>query len=220
MPHYVVYNPIDEKFDIVAYFSKKCDGHRQIGLMDEHEDGFIRKNKIIINMGEINECVGYPWIIEDASVLKDIEQENQIDEKFVTLAKEMNASINPSKWNEVTNEYEAENLMNHTGGFHDWYLISITAISNPYTCEQEATLQLKFNSQAAFDTILEFEGSIDINFSFEMYNRIYSSSVIFKDGRVYWVDNDEFDLECIRKYNYISAKKLRWKFILKEENDW
>ena len=81
-------------------------------------------------------------------------------------------------------------------------------------------MKLKFNSQAAFDTILEFKGCIDINFSFETYNRIYSSSVVFKDGMIYWMDNDEVDLERMREYSYIGAKNLRWKFVLKEENDW
>ena len=27
MPHYVVYDQVEEKFDIVAYFSKSCDGN-------------------------------------------------------------------------------------------------------------------------------------------------------------------------------------------------
>ena len=220
MPHYVVYDSIGEKFDIVACFSSKCNGHRQIGLIDEHEDDFVKKEKLNINMGEIKGCSGYSWLIEDIEVLKNIEKSNQIDEKYTKLAKEMNASIDSDKWNDITNEYEAEDMMMHTGGFHDWYLISITAVSNPYSCEEEATLKLKFNSQAAFDTILEFKGCIDINFSFETYNRIYSSSVVFKDGMIYWMDNDEVDLERMREYSYIGAKNLRWKFVLKEENDW
>ena len=220
MPRYVVYDPIDKRFDIVAYFSAKCDGRRQIGLMNEHEYGFVRNPKLTINMGEINDCVGYPWLIEDAEVLKSIESSGLADEKYIKLAEEMNAGIDPDKWNEITNEDEAEDMMNHTGGFHDWYLISITAKSNPYSCEEAATVQLKFNSQAAFDTILEFEDCICIDFAFGMYNRIYSSSVIFKDDMVYWVDSDEVDFNCIKKYSSIRAKKLRWKFVVKEENDW
>ena len=220
MPHYVVYDPIDEKFDIVAYFSAKCDGHRQIGLMNEHEDGFVRKSSLTINMGEINDCVGYPWLIEDVSVLKAIELSEKVDEKYLKLAEEMNAGIDPDRWNEITNEDEAEDMMNHTGGFHDWYLISITAKSNPYSCEEEATVQLKFNSQAAFDAILEFEGCICIDFGFGTYNMIYSSSVIFKDDMVYWVNSDEIDFDDIKNYSNVGAKKLRWKFVVKEENDW
>lgn len=220
MPHYVVYDPLDDKFDIVAYFSAKCDGHRQVGLMNEHEGGFVKKSKLDINMGEISGCVGYPWLIEDVNVLKAIEQSSPVDEKYITLAKEMNASIDPDKWNEITNEEEAEDMMNHTGGLHDWYLISITANSNPYSCEEMAKVQLKFNSQAAFDVILEFEECIGIDYAFETYNRIYSSSIIFKDDYIYWVDNDEVDLDDIHKYNNISAKKLRWKFVVKENNDW
>ncbi len=220
LPHYVVYDPIDEKFDIVAYFSAKCNGDRQIGLMNEHEDGFVKKSQLKINMGEINNCAGYPWLIEDTSELKNIEQSKQVDEKYVTLAKQMNASINPDKWNEITNENEAEDMMEHTGGLHDWYLVSITAKSNPYSCEEEATVQLKFNSQAAFDVVLEFEGCIGINFGFETYNRIYSSSILFKDDMIYFVDSDEVDWDYIHQYSTISAKKLRWKFVVKEENDW
>ena len=220
MPHYVVYDPIDDKFDIIAYFSKKCDGHRQIGLMNEHEDDFVRKSKLTINMGEINKCAGYKWLMEDASNLKAIEEGKLLDEKYVSLAKQLNATIDPDKWNEVTNEKQAMDMDEHTGGLHDWYLVSINAVSDPYSCDKEATLTLKFTSQAAFDVLLQFEGGIGINYGFGMYNRIYSSSVIFHNDKVYWVENDEFDIEDLHRYSRISGDKLRWKFVVKEENDW
>lgn len=220
MPQYVVYDPIDEKFDIVAYFSKKCDGHRQIGCMNEIEKDFVRKLELELNRGVVNNCAGYSWLIENVDLIKAIEEGKEISEEYVNLAKEMNATIDPDKWNEIINEDDAENMMNHVGGFHDWYLVSINAISNPYGYEDDCKVQLKFNSQAAFDVLLEFDSAY-IKYSFCPFNRIYLSSVIIANGNIYWVDGEEeLEISDIEHYNYIQGNKLKWKFVLKEENDW
>ena len=47
MPYYLVFDPISDKFDIVAYFSQSCDGHRQIGFMDERENDFVQNNILL-----------------------------------------------------------------------------------------------------------------------------------------------------------------------------
>lgn len=220
MPHYIVFDPIDEKFDIIAYFSKSCDGHRQIGFMNEDESEFVRVNGIKINKGQIDKCDGYDWLVKNVDLIKAIEEGKSIDQKYVEFAKKLNATINPDAWNEVETEEDAENMMNHVGGFHDWYLISITAISDPYTCELESKVQLKFSSQAAFDTLVEFDGAF-IKYNFCPANRIYLSSVVIDGDIKYWVDGEEeLSIEDVKNYDHIAGTGLRWKFVLKEEDDW
>lgn len=219
MPMYVVYNPIDEKFDIVANFSKKSDGHRQVGIMNFNEKDFVKKEELELNMGKVYNCFGYEWMINNPDLIRDIEENKPVKNEYVKLAKEMNSTINPKAWNEVNTEEEAEEMMNSVGGFHDWYLVSIEASTNPYDCDTESKTKLRFTSQTAFDTLLEFKDAY-IKYYFEWANRIYSSRVIIDGENKYWVDDEEADISDIENYNYIQGSKLRWKFVLKEENDW
>ena len=45
MPHCVVFNNEENKFEIVSNLSKKSGGVRQIGYMNESEEGFIKKRE-------------------------------------------------------------------------------------------------------------------------------------------------------------------------------
>ncbi len=113
-------------------------------------------------------------------------------------------------------------LIRNVCSFHDWYLVGIVANSDPYK-EMTSKLQLKFNSQGHFDCVVEFEDDIYINMCFSYANRIYLSSVIIEGEYIYWVDGDEeLSYESFKEcdFNYISSRKLRWKFLAKEENDW
>ena len=133
----------------------------------------------------------------------------------------MNSTIDPDAWNEVVTEEDAEDMMYHVGGFHDWYLVGMEAKSDPYDCFVDAKVQLRFTSQAAFDVLLEFEGSTYINYSFCSANRIYLSSIVIDKELKYWVDGQEdIDLNDIKNHSYIQGNKLRWKFVLKTDDDW
>ncbi len=220
MPQYVVYDSVDEKFDIIAHLSEKCGGHRQVGFMNENEKDFIYRKELNLNMGLVKKCAGYSWLIENADLINDIKEGKPINKDYVRIAKEMNSTIDPDAWNEVVTEEDAEDMMNHVGGFHDWYLVGIEGKSDPYDCFVDSKLQLRFTSQAAFDVLLEFEGGIYIKYGFYSANRIYLSSIIINDEQKYWVDGEEdLKFESIEQYQYIQANKLRWKFILKENKE-
>lgn len=221
MDHYIVYDPIDNKFDIVAYFSKSSNGHRQIGFMNENEDDFIKLNELKLNLGTVYKCSGYPWLINNPSLINDINDGKTIDLEYVKLAKDMNSTINPDSWNEIITKEDADDMMYHVGGFHDWYLVAIEGNNDPYDCEIDSKLTLRFTSQAAFDVLLEFEQGIYIKYSFESNNRIYLSSIVLDDNHKYWVDGDEdLSISDLDNYEYIQGNKMRWKFILNPNKEW
>ena len=56
----------------------------------------------------------------------------------------MNASIDPDKWNEVTNEEDVENMINHTGAFHDQYWVEIKGVSDEIDPWKDAKVQIRF----------------------------------------------------------------------------
>ena len=221
MPQYVVYDSENKKFEVVAYLSKKCDGHRQIGFLNEHEDGFIRKSEMDITMGKVYKCCGYDWLINDTSMINDICEGKEIDEKYHKIAKEMNDTIDPDKWNEVITEDDAEDMMNHVGGFHDWYLVEVKGYFDDIDFMGESSLVLRFRSQAAFDVLVEFSRDVYLNYGFTSCNRIYLSSVVVDGEAKYWVDGEEdVRKEFIKEFSYIKSESLRWKFIIKTDEEW
>lgn len=221
MPHVVVYDSIDNKFEVVSVLSKSIDGVRQVGYMNEKEDGFEYINELLINKRILRKCKGYSWLINNIQLINSIFEGKEIDSKLLKSAKEMNDSIDPNRWNEVTDENDAVDFMNHVGAFHDTYLVGMEAEADEYDFNNLAKLRLKFSSQGAFDILMEFEGDITIKYTFTTTNRIYLSSIVFDENQIYWVDGDE-DLRPmdIQYFDYIQGQKLRWKFILKENSEW
>ena len=216
MPQYLVYNTEDDKFEIVSNFSEKCNGHRQIGLLNENENSFIYKSELQLNKGTIKKFKGYSWV--DNTLINDIENGNKIENEYHDVAKKMNNNINLDSWNEVLTPSDAEDFMNHVGCFHDMYFIGMNCIADYLDIENEAKLQLHFHSQGPFDVVVEFKGAIDIKYTFITCNRIYLSSIVFKHPNIYWLDgNDELSEADINDYDYISGQKLSWKYILKDE---
>ena len=217
MPYCVVFNNEENKFEIVSNLSKKSGGVRQIGYMNESEEGFIKKREMNINLGVIRKCFGYPWLINNEELLRSIEEGLNIDEEYLKLAKEMNESIDKDAWNNVENEIDAEFFMEHVGAFHDSYLVGIEGFFNDLDLETPGSLKLRFTTGGEFDVLVEFIGSVKVKYLFTTCNRIYLSSVIFFNNSVYWVDgNDELTSVDIEDYDYISSEKLRWKFIEKD----
>ena len=220
MPQHVVFDPVENKFDLVASFSQSSGGHRQIGFMNENEKDFVFKKELDLNVGVVKKCAGYAWLVEDINLLNDICDGKPVDQKYKNLAVEMNQTIDPDAWNEVVTKQDADDMMEHVGGFHDWYLTSISANSDPYEGELISTVQLKFRSQAAFDVLVEFEGAY-IQYNFCPANRIYLSSIVLDGDLVYWVDGEEdLSVDDVKNYDHVVGNKLRWKFVLKEKCDW
>lgn len=217
MPHCVVFNNEENKFEIVSNISKKSNGVRQIGYLNESEEGFIKKDEMTINLGEIRKCHGYPWLINNEALLKDIEEGKNIDEEYVKLARKMNESIDKDAWNNVESEEDVEFFMEHVGAFHDSYLVGIEGFFNDLDLETPGSLKLKFTTGGEFDILVEFIGDVKVKYLFNICNRIYLSSIIFFNNSIYWVDgNDELTSSDIEDYDYISSEKLRWKFIEKD----
>lgn len=217
MPQYIVYDNENDKFEIVSNLSEKCDGQRQIGLMNENENDFIYKSELSLNKGTIKKFKGYSWL-DDISLINNIDEDKKIDNSFHVLARKMNETIDPNKWNEVLTHEDAIDFMEHVGCFHDMYFIGMKATSSFLSVEDEAKLQLQFHSQGPFDVLVEFEGAINIKYTLTTCNRIYLSSIVFKHPNIYWLDgNDELTEADIENYEYISGQKLRWKYIFKDE---
>ena len=89
---------------------------------------------------------GYTYLALDGiencvNALKDIENGNKIDEKYLKTARELNSMIDVYAWNEVTNLEEANKLLDISGAFHDSYIRDLKyTFPKPYEDENKENL--------------------------------------------------------------------------------
>ena len=215
----IAYNLNEEKFEFLSAFKNKYTSERIIYLFDYKEENLVKKDFIKINDYELNDCLGYEWLINNEEIIKDIINNKEIDSMYHKIAKELNESIDIFKWHEITNKDAADELMDIAGAFHDSYIRDVKAIfPRPHEPETPTTFQMAFEMYGNhFDILLEFEDEITLNYTFSTYlNDVYLSSIVFFEGFIYWVDGGDDLLPIDLKDNpYIKSKKLRWKIIPK-----
>lgn len=219
----IVFNDLENKFELLNAYKNKYTSEAIINLFDYKEDGMIKKDEMQLTSCTVNDCMGYEWLINNEQLIKDIEQGNKIPEEYLKKGKELNSTIDLFKWHDITNEEEAEELMDISGGFHDSYIREIKGIfGRPYEPEFETKYQVSFELYGNhFDIMMEFYDGVTINYTLNSHlNDIYLSCILFHEGSIYWLDgSDELLPIDIKDYPYISARKLRWKIIPKAEND-
>lgn len=215
----VVFNTSENKFEMINVYQSKYMSNQNVTLLDNNTDGLIEKEEIQLTSFKATECLGYEWLLNDPELLKAIEQGKQIDKKHIDLAKKLNAAIAFDKWHEVTNEEEAEELLNIAGGFHDSYIIGMNYKGSSDNIELTTKIQLTFKLYGGNRLIvLEFAGCVDIHYCFEpIFNGVSLSSIVFGENCIYWVEGDDEYRLCDIDENsqYFKAEQLRWKMIPK-----
>lgn len=214
---FIVFDDVENKFKFIDTFesneSNEC-YRRLVYTYDYNEYNFVKKSEYELSSFVVEKCKGYEWIYDN---LKNIEKGQQIDEKYINFAKEINSKIDIYRWHEINNEEDIEELLDISGGFHDSYIRDFKGIfGRPFEPEFITKFQLAFEIYGChYDIMLEFEGGVDIKYGLSSnLNFIYSSTIMFCDGLIYWVDGgDDLSPIDIKDNPYISSKILRWKII-------
>lgn len=219
----IVFDSKENKFEFIDAFKNKYTSERVIYLFDFSEEGLEKKKKIKLTSYEVNDCIGYTWLINNIDLIEDIEQGKEVSEEYLKIARELNNTIDVYRWHDINNEMDAEELLDIAGAFHDSYIRDVKGIfGRPYEPEVETKFQVAFELYGNhFDILLEFIGGADIKYALSPYlNYIYLSSIIFHNDLIYWVDGgDDLRVIDIPDNPYICAKKLRWKIIDKKEDE-
>ena len=218
---YIVYNPYKEKLEFVCITGSDTLDQRLIYTYDYTQYDMIKKKEITISNMQLTRCVGYPWLINNPSLIEDIINGNNIDEEYNKKAKELNDTIDIYKWHEVTNQKEVDELIEISSAFHDSYIKEVKGLfGKPIEPEVPNKFQVAFDIYGNhYDLMMEFEGGVTFNYTFSSYlNYIYLSSIIIHEGYIYWGEGDEDLLPIdIDNHSYIKARQLRWKIIPKSK---
>lgn len=213
----IVFNDKENRFEFIQAFKSKYSSERVVYLFDFKDEGMVENSKIQLESSILEECLGFPWLINDTHLINDIEQGKEVDEKYLEIARKLNSTIDVYRWHEVITQTDIDELMDISGAFHDSYIRDFKGVfGRPYEPEFETKLQLSFEMYGnSFDIMLEFEGGVSIDYHLNSnLNDIYLSTILFHENRIYWIDgNDELSPIDIKDYQHISASKLRWKII-------
>ena len=153
------------------------------------------------------DVAGYDWILNDSELLKNMMQNRKIPPEIIERARQLNAQLEISEWNDVKDPEDAEKLQSAALGFHDAVIDRLEYTLHP----SRLTVHFTECWNAEFDLI--FEGDIAIqNTVDELYPVILDSSILFEKGFIYWVDEDiESTDEITAEDQYFRARSLKWR---------
>lgn len=215
----IVFNSTNSKFELLEPFTNKYNNEKIVYLYDYNEDDFVKKDKISLSNYDVTDCIGYDWLINNEELIRKIELNQEIDNKYIEIAEELNESINVYNWHDVNTKEDASLLLDMTGSFHDSYIRDIKGVfGRPFEPEFETKFQISFELYGTdYDIMLEFQGGANINYALSSnLNYIYLASIVFHNDLIYWLDGgDELLPIDIPDNPYICSKKLRWKLIEK-----
>ena len=113
------------------------------------------------------------------------------------------------------NEKDIKDLFSAAWGFHDSRLVDIKYIGKEsYT--DPTIVQVLFTGCWECDILLEFKRDVTIHLSSDDYcgDEISSSTILIKDGFVYWINDIIEDISELKEYHtYFRARSLKWKMI-------
>lgn len=131
-------------------------------------------------------------------------------------------------WEEINNADELESFMKKIFFFHDSCIKELKYVSGAYVSERlgmypvndHRTLSIVIQRQFEENSTIEMEFSglcalklipTDDEYTCEILN----ASMFYRDGYIYWFDDDAMDDTNIEQYSgtCICAKRLRWRSI-------
>ena len=215
----IVFDNENEKFELLNVYDTKPSLKRKIFIIDTDMDGMVEKPEIKLSLiSTLKNCFGYEWIIENIELIKDIKSENNIDKKYIELAKEINKKIEVSEWKYVKNEKDAKDLLHAAWGFHDAELDNIS-YKLKETYNDPSVVQILFTGCWECDILLEFQRDVLIHFNIDdnCSHEIFDSNILFDNGYIYWVnDYIENVKDLSEEYIYFRGRSLKWKMINKK----
>lgn len=131
-------------------------------------------------------------------------------------------------WNEVSTQIELDDFIAKFYGFHDSCIKEIKYTSGAYVNEDLSMYPINDKRKLTMIIQRQFDDCpmIELEFSGLQYLKLYpipenytceilDSTIIFKDGYVYWIDEGNLKINQFDDYNrtLVCAEKLRWRVL-------
>ena len=136
--------------------------------------------------------------------------EGIIPDEIMLKCKKLDESYKLKDYYEITDDSEIQRLMNISGYFHDAYIKELEDIDNGIRVLFDGVwgcnIEMFFLGDVTYDVESRDPETCDPNW--------YGSTMIRKDGYIYFVDVDEMKVEDIGKgYCWFRAKQVRYRII-------
>lgn len=213
----LVFNNEDNVFEFISVYNTIPSIKRKVFIIDTDISNFIYQKEIKLNKKKkFENSKGYDWVLNDIDFLNKIINKEEIDEKYINKAKQLNDNYNIDEWHYIMNEKDILDLNAASWGFHDSHLEDIKYIKKE-SYSDPTIVQVLFTGCWECDILLEFKRDVFIHFySDDSYtDEITISSILIKEGFIYWVNDKIEDVSELQEYHtYFKARSLKWKMIV------
>ncbi len=178
---------------------------RRIFIIDSDRDNWQKKQIKIKGklFKKAVEAQGYDWVLDKV-------QRMDFGEEDLKKAKALDEKVSILEWNILSSEKDVESLKSAAWDFHDSYIESL----HYQYGDERATVIFKGCWNCAIELMFGDIETVHLSRR-DYYDFIFSSSILFKDGFVYWVDDVVEKVEEITDdMTYFKARVLMWKMII------
>ena len=212
MPYEVLINTINHQIPSEWIYKNS-------GTPDKQLDGY---SKILNRNIKFFDYIGYPWIIENKSVMTELLNGKEILFKGSIFQNKVVSSNIPG-WNYIETQKDIESAIEQTHSFHDSVIKELNYTSGAYV-NNDGSMQpvadlrkvvIQIESQWCGPIEMTFEGVTALNLrpAGDNYTGDMSeASICLKDNIVFFCDSKLDEMDESYEGNWIAAYSLRWRF--------
>lgn len=169
------------------------------------------------------EYIGFSWLFNDKPTLTKLLKGESILLKGSIFEDKLLSSYK-SGWNYIETQYDIDQLMNQTAGFHDSIIKTINYVSGGYVeinksmqaCDSLRKATFIIDSQISDSIEIVFEGITALNIRPAADNcsaEIYQASLFIQDCLIFFSDDIVTAFDTSHNGTWITSYSARWRFI-------
>jgi hypothetical protein len=192
---------------------------KESGSPDKHLEGY---RKILDRDMKFFDYIGYPWIIENKSLMSELLSGKEILLQG-SIFENNTVSSNMPGWNYIETQEDIENAMEQAHSFHDSVMKELHYTSGSYV-DRDGAMQpvanlrkvvMQIESQWCDPIEMVFEGVTALNLrpAGDNYTSdMWEASICLKNNIVFFCDGELSEMDEAYEGTWVTAYSLRWRF--------